>query len=98
MSVIVATDGEAAAPSQVSVSWAIASATPWAGPLNRLAVSDTLSASVSLANTPDSADTSSGWSSLAEYKSFTDTGGASGRSTRSVTAPSPVLATPSEAT
>ena len=33
MSVIVATDGEAAAPSQVSVSWAIASATPWAGPL-----------------------------------------------------------------
>jgi hypothetical protein len=33
MSVIVATDGEAAAPSEVSVSWAIASATPWAGPL-----------------------------------------------------------------
>ena len=33
MSVIVATDGEAAAPSKVSVSWAIASATPWAGPL-----------------------------------------------------------------
>jgi hypothetical protein len=33
MSVLVATDGTAAAPSRVSVSWPIASATPWAGPL-----------------------------------------------------------------
>ncbi len=33
MSVLVATDGAAAAPSRVSVSWPIASATPWAGPL-----------------------------------------------------------------
>ena len=33
MSVLVATDGTADAPSDVSVSWSIASATPWAGPL-----------------------------------------------------------------
>ena len=33
MSVLVATDGTAAAPSEVTVSWPIASATPWAGPL-----------------------------------------------------------------
>ncbi|MEV8368976.1 glycosyl transferase [Microbacterium sp. NPDC064584] len=33
MSVIVATDGVAAAPSDVSVSWSVARATPWAGPL-----------------------------------------------------------------
>lgn len=33
MSVLVATDGTAAAPSDVSVSWPIASTTPWAGPL-----------------------------------------------------------------
>ncbi|MET0780130.1 MAG: glycosyl transferase [Microbacterium sp.] len=33
MSVLVATDGTAAAPSEVSISWPIASATPWAGPL-----------------------------------------------------------------
>lgn len=33
MSVLVATDGTAAAPSRVSVSWPVASATPWAGPL-----------------------------------------------------------------
>ena len=33
MSVLVATDGEAAAPSDVAVSWPIASVTPWAGPL-----------------------------------------------------------------
>ncbi|KAA9110696.1 glycosyl transferase [Microbacterium rhizomatis] len=33
MSVLVATDGTAPAPSQVSVSWAVGNATPWAGPL-----------------------------------------------------------------
>lgn len=33
MSVLVATDGTAAAPSDVSVSWPIAGSTPWAGPL-----------------------------------------------------------------
>jgi hypothetical protein len=33
MSVLVATDGTAAAPSDVSVSWPISSTTPWAGPL-----------------------------------------------------------------
>jgi hypothetical protein len=33
MSVLVATDGSAAAPSDVSVSWPTAGATPWAGPL-----------------------------------------------------------------
>jgi len=33
MSVLVATDGTAAAPNQVSLSWPIANATPWAGPL-----------------------------------------------------------------
>ncbi|WP_314501984.1 glycosyl transferase [uncultured Microbacterium sp.] len=33
MSVLVATDGTAAAPSEVSVSWAVARTTPWAGPL-----------------------------------------------------------------
>jgi hypothetical protein len=33
MSVILATDGTAPAPSSVSVSWPIASTTPWAGPL-----------------------------------------------------------------
>jgi hypothetical protein len=33
MSVLIATDGTAAAPSEVSVSWAIARTTPWAGPL-----------------------------------------------------------------
>jgi hypothetical protein len=33
MSVLVATDGTAAAPSDVSVSWPITSTTPWAGPL-----------------------------------------------------------------
>ncbi|WP_375384124.1 glycosyl transferase [uncultured Microbacterium sp.] len=33
MSVLVATDGTAPAPSQVSVSWPVGNATPWAGPL-----------------------------------------------------------------
>jgi len=33
MSVLVATDGVAAAPSDVAISWPIANATPWAGPL-----------------------------------------------------------------
>ncbi|SDH17611.1 glycosyl transferase [Microbacterium pygmaeum] len=33
MSVLVATDGVAAAPSDVTVSWPIANSTPWAGPL-----------------------------------------------------------------
>lgn len=33
MSVLVATDGSAAAPTDVSVSWPTADATPWAGPL-----------------------------------------------------------------
>ncbi len=33
MSVLVATDGIEAAPSEVTVSWPIASSTPWAGPL-----------------------------------------------------------------
>jgi len=33
MSVIVATDGTAAAPSDVSLTWKITSSTPWAGPL-----------------------------------------------------------------
>jgi hypothetical protein len=33
MSVLVATDGVKAAPSHVAISWPIASATPWAGPL-----------------------------------------------------------------
>jgi hypothetical protein len=33
MSVLVATDGTAPAPSNVSVSWPIANSTPWAGPL-----------------------------------------------------------------
>jgi hypothetical protein len=33
MSVLIATDGVAAAPSDVSLSWAVRSSTPWAGPL-----------------------------------------------------------------